>query len=245
MGRGAWSALLWGKVTLALATVALAVAGVLGANRPPWLWVVIGTAAFIITHTIVTASRDSSIVRRLGRDYDRVQHCALQIVSDLGQLVGDQYDLWMIDLYLPDWRWRWSKSPPFLKREQQLSRQLSVSLVDARPQPPIVDLAEGPHGESFSTARMLIWFDSKLQVDPTNAWKRYDETTNAGLSQVYGVLVVAPLVDQLGKNCVGVLAVHVKPERNVVLKALGALRADEGQRRIHNACVELNGLLGR
>ncbi|MHB8288698.1 MAG: hypothetical protein ACYDEY_05595 [Acidimicrobiales bacterium] len=246
MGRGGIGEIVWGKVSLALATVLLAVAGAIGGNRQPWIWVLIAAAVFIIVHTAARAARDNDIVRRLGRDYDRVQRRAVQIVSDLGQLAADRFDLWMIDLYLPHRRWRVSLSWPFLAVSDELLRQLSVSLIDARPQKPVLDPRTGPHGECFSQSQPLIWFDEgEHGHQPDNAWCRYDTTTNAELARVYGVLNVSPLVDQLGDNCIGVLAIHVAPERDAVVRALGALCSHEGRRRIHNACVDLNGLLGR
>ncbi len=90
----------------------------------------------------------------------------------------------------------------------------------------------------------MLWFDEQAHsAVPGNKWRDYDATTNARLAQAYGVLSVSPLVDQLGKNCVGVLAVHVQPERDAVVQALGALTSLKGRRQINNACVELNGLL--
>lgn len=121
MKGSGWMDILWGPVTVSIATVVLAVASVVGGEDRPWAWV-IGSAAFIIVHTIVSSIREQSIVRRLGRDYDRVQRRAVQVVADLGQLAADQFDLWMVDLYLPTRRYRLSKTRPFLIRERELSR---------------------------------------------------------------------------------------------------------------------------
>lgn len=243
--RTGWSELLWGPVTLAIATVTLAIASAVGGSDRPWFWIVL-SAGFIIVHTAVSAVRRQSIVRRLGRDYDRVQRRAVQVVADLGQLAADNFDLWMIDLYLPRWRFRVKKNWPFIARKRELSRQLSISLIDARPQPPTVDAVTGPHGQCFSVPVPLVWFNEeghKQSID--NAWGSFDQQMNADLGKVYGVLSVSPLVDQLGKNCVGVLAIHVEPDAEKALRARGALRSAEGRRRINNACVELNGLLSR
>lgn len=243
--RNGWGDVVWGKVALAIATAVLAVASAVGGDKRPWGWI-LGSAAFLIVHTAVNAARDQSIVRRLGRDYDRVQLRAVQVVADLGQLAADRFDLWMIDLYLPEWRWSIGRKRPFLHRERELRRQLSVSLVDARPQPPIVDLTVGPHGECFTSERPLMWFDdTQHDPSPDNTWPRYDPARNADLATVYGVLSLSPLTDQLGRTCIGVLAVHVEPERDTAVRALGALQSPEGRRRIHNACIDLNGLLSR
>ncbi|HMS12471.1 MAG TPA: hypothetical protein PKD80_05175 [Microthrixaceae bacterium] len=245
MKSSTWSEFLWGPVTATLATVVLAVASVVGGADRPWLWI-IGSAAFLIIHTMVSSALEQSVVRRLGRDYDRVQHRAVQIVADLGQLTADQFDLWMVDLYLPRWRYSWQGRFPFIGRSRSLERQLSVSLIDARPQPPSVDPFAGPHGSAFAGGQPVLWFDgSMLAANPDNAWTSYATQENKRLAGVYGVLNVVPLVDQLGKNCVGVLAVHVAPEPDRALRALGALTTPEARRRLTNACVEMNGLIAK
>lgn len=244
MSDSGLAGIVWGKVTLAAATVTLAIAGGVGGEQRPWGWI-LGSAGFIIVHTAVSARRDRSIIRRLGRDYDRVQRRVVQVLSELGELSADKYELWMIDLYLPEWQWSLVRTWPFFIREQQLSRSLAISLIDVRPQPPIIKRAGGPHWECFTEAHPMMWFEEHSTVSaPDNLWARYDIVRNADLAGKYGVLSVAPLVDALDRNCVGVLAVHVRPEPETVLQALGALQSERGRHRIRNACVDLNGLLG-
>lgn len=239
--RSAATDLLWGSATVTIATVVLAVASVVGGEKRPWA-AIIGSAAFIIVHTIVNHYRDRSIARSLGRDYDRVQRRAVQIVSDLGQ--DSQFELWMVDVYVPIWKWSLHTSRPFLSRSRELARQLSVSLVDVRPQPPFVDPETGPHGRCFVTEQPVLWFDERFAPDdPNNAWTQFSDDVNTGLQRAYGALSVSPLVDQLGKDCRGVLAIHVEPTEQAALAALGILRSAKGRNAIHNACVELNGLL--
>lgn len=243
-GRHVWWDLLWSRVTLAIATLTLTISTAIGGQKSrPW---VVTSAAFILIHTIVNWTRDENIVRRLGRDYDRVQRRVLQLVSDLGQIAGDKYDLWMIDLYLPTWTYRLSSGWPFLQRTRVLSRQLSVSLIDARPQPPTVEAAVGPHGKSFESGTPLLWFNEQGEgPSDDNAWSELDEETNAVLSKAYGALSIGPLVDQLGKNCRGVVVIHVEPDPEKVVHAKGALRSPAGKLRISNACIDLNGLLAK
>lgn len=245
MNSGGWADVVWGPVTVAIAAAVLAIASAAAGDKRPWPWI-IGSAGFIVIHTAVNAARNQNIVRRLGRDYDRVQRRAVQVVSDLGQLAAEKYDLWMVDLYVPAWRWSMQRKLPFFSRSRELRRELSISLVDARPQPPVVDVAVGPHGECFATSSPMVWFDPNQHgADPTNCWPQYGDEVNRKLAAVYGVLSLSPVVDQLGKNCNGVLAVHVQPERDIAVQAIGVLRSQEGLRRLHNACIELNGLLGR
>ena len=92
----------------------------------------------------------------------------------------------------------------------------------------------------------MLWFDDNLRQGATeNSWQSYDHETNVRLAAVYGALSVAPPVDRLGRKCVGVLVVHVAPEPDRALRALGALTTPEGRRRLNNACVEICLLLAR
>jgi len=243
--REALADFVWGPVTVSVATVVLAIASVVGGEDRPWAWVV-GSAGFIVLHAVVGHYRARSALRRLGRDYDRVQRRAVQIIADLAQLAADQFDLWMVDIYLPRRSFDVVKAKRFIRSRTTLERQLSVSLVDTRVQPPIVSVSEGPHGQCFSSARPLLWFvDPAGVTSPDNSAGSFTTAANAELAAAYGALSVSPIVDQLGKRCLGVLAVHVEPEADKALRALGALRSAEGRRRLTNACVELNGLLER
>lgn len=245
LGKAPWADLAFGKVTLATATMVLAVAGLVGGETRPWPWI-IGSAGFVVLHTAVNAARDRNIVRRLGREYDRVQRRAVQVVSDLGQIAGNQFGLWMVDLYLCESNWSLSMRPPFILRQRVLSRQLSVSLIEARHPPPSTDLQSGVHGLCYREAKPLLWANEAVYGEtPDNAWTAMEPLTNDDLSESYGVLNVSPLIDQVGRECIGVLAIHVEPEREIIHKALGTLRTPEGRHRIKNACVELHGLLVR
>ena len=244
--RAAWHDLLWGPYPLTIATVAFAILGFLDDDKRPLL-VVIVIAMFIIVHGAVAHARDRSVVRRLGRNYDAVQHRSVQIVSDLGKLTGNKYDLWMIELYLPRYRWR------FPVPERRLSRELSVSLVEVSSQPKELSLNSKLHGKCFSSANAIIWFDQADLGEPTdetersvtNEWGQLTVDENGRIACQFGVVTVAPLVDYLGRDCLGVLVVHVRPERTKALSARGAILSSEGRQRIHNACVDLQRLLAK
>ncbi len=154
--------LLWGRVTRTAATVILAIVSTVGGTHRPWPWI-IGAAAFLVVHSVVSATRDRSIVRRLGRDYDRVLTRVLQVVSDLGEIAADRYGLWIVDLYVPESRWSLKRAWPPLQRHRELSRQLSISLADARAQPPFIDPTVGPHGEAYSKSRPVLWIDEGVK----------------------------------------------------------------------------------
>ncbi len=240
--NNALSAFIWGQFTLTVATLVLGVAGLVGGEDRPWIWIV-GSGAFIVVHAAVNSVRSQSIVRRLGPSYDLLQRRMVRTIADLGELSG--YDLWMTDLYLPRPRYTFRAAWPPVVRKLELSRQLSVSLTDARSLPPSLDPSTGPHGHCFSRAQPVLWFDeSGGSISPDNSWSVF-APLNEELGKVYGVLKLEPVVDQLGGNCVGVLAVHVGPDAVKVVKALGTVREPTVLRRINDACVDLNRLLAR
>jgi hypothetical protein len=242
--RNPWLELLASKMTLAAATVVLTLASSVSGEDRPWPWIAI-SATVIVGHAWITARRDRDVTRRLGKDYDRVQRRVLQIVADLGALAGDQYALWMVDLYVVEARFKLQRSWPLVGQRVRLVRALSVSLLDARQQPPVITLERPAHGECFTQSTPVIWFDPSQLPDTVaeNPWPRYDSQVNEELSAAYGVLALQPVVDQLDRNCIGVLAVHVQPSAAATVKALGALRSADGQRRVRDAAVDLNGYL--
>ena len=244
--RHPWVDLLFGQVSLATSTVVLAVFGALGGDKGWRIWIIGIVAGFVVLHAFVNASRERDIFRRLGREYDRVQRRGVQVVADLGELAGRQFDLWMVDLYLHRPRWCVKKDWPLLRRESVLERALAVSLIDVRPQPPLVEESSGPLWRTFVDGSTLNWFNKSLyRSDFDNSWNTLDEATNILLAEAYGVLTTCPLVDHLHKDCLGVLAVHVKPENDTIHKALVTLNTDQARRRLNEACVELHGLLSR
>lgn len=242
--RSPWLEVLASKLTLAAATVALTIASSVSGDDRPWKWIV-GSAAVIVAHAWVTARRDRDVIRRLGKDYDRVQRRVLQVVADLGALAGDQYALWMVDLYVAESRVATQRSWPWIHRPQRLIRALSVSLIDARPQPPVIAVGQVGHGACFTESVPLLWFEQGQVPDPVqeNPWPTYTDDDNKELSSAYGVLALQPVVDQLDRNCLGVLAVHVAPSPDATVKALGVLRSTDGRRRLRDAAVDLNGWL--
>ena len=244
--RHLWINIIFGKVSLSVATVALALVSTLTGNNRISISIIGVCAIFIITHAIVTAAHDRSLVRRLGRKYELVQRRGIKIVSDLGQLAANNYELWMVDLYLSSSKWSPSKRWPLVVRNTTLLRQLTVSLIDARHQPTRIGSSPNPVWVSFSNSKPLIWYNKNIhRSDHDNAWDSFDDVTNAELAKRYGVLSVHPLVDHLDRNCIGILSIHVKPEPDVVLKAMGVLISDQGLLRLKDACVELNELLRR
>lgn len=242
--RRIWGSIIFGKVLLTAATVALAALGAFSGATKSQVWIISALAVYIILHSITNSLRDRGARRRLDEAFDRVQHRSVQVISDLGELAADRFDLWMIDLYLVDTNWELSASQPFIKRKVILSRRLTISLVDVRPQPASIEATSDPHWQVYEDRQPLLWFNRNIYDAGTeNAWDGFDDPTNTRLASNYGALSIFPISDQYDRNCVGVLTVHVRPDRESIHKALGALSSNPGQRRLKQACVELNGLL--
>lgn len=243
MSTNGWADVLWGRVSLTLATLGLAIGLAISGHRRPW-WLIAAAGAFIVVHNAVGASRDKNIVRRLGRDYERVQRQLLQLVVNLGNLAAQNYALWMVDIYLPQRKWSLAWSWRCARRHVLLSREFSVALLDPRALASTLDPEVGPHGESFSHSRPILWFNESVGKKVTdNAWCRYEQGANAQLANDYGLLYVSPLANKLDKDCVGVLAVHVTTDVASVIQALGAINSRPGRQFIKNASIELNELL--
>lgn len=238
-GRYTWVDFTFGRVTQVFATIALSVTCAVKV----WMWVFI-SALFLLIHTVINVARDRNIVRRLGKNYEQVQRRAVQIISDLGRI--SHFDLWIVDIYLLLNQWTFVRRLPLLKRQKCLSRQLSVSLIDALHQTPSsVNLSSSsPYVECFNEIRPLLLYDHQVHGSYAgNGSIIMYEQADSDLYKVHGVLSIFPLVDQNKKHCVGVIAIHVKPEQDLSLKALGVLQSELGRYNINNACVDLNGLL--
>ena len=249
-GRSGSSNLLWGPYAVTLSSAALAVLSLLSNETRPW-YLAIGIFCFIVMHSAINHLRDRSTVRRLGRQHDSVQRRVLRIVADLGELVGGQFDLLMVDLYLLSANWQMRRSWPFVVYEQALSREMSVSLLEVTTQPSKVTINSGLHGKCFTSKNALVWFngtdfstsDGEPNRSVVNEWELLTEVENAEIGHSYGLVTMSPVVDHLDKKCIGVLVVHVKPERGKVFRVHGALLSSKARRRIHDACVDLHALI--
>lgn len=247
-----WNRIIWGPITATAATVGLAVLGFSDGDNRPWPLIAC-IASFLVLHSLVNSVARRNLVTRLGGRYADLQRRVLQLVSDLSSLGKNQYDLWMVDLYLHRRVYHWTSSWPFLLRRGELSRELSVSLLEVSDEPTEVNLDSGIYAACFEGSRSLYWFNED-ELSPSggtgstndrNLWRSLSEQENSEAASRYGLLTTAPIVNQLGKKCIGVLAVHVKPERHKSFEAHSVIMSDEGRRDIHNACVELHGLLSR
>ena len=94
-----WFNLLFSRPILVIATLALTVAEFVGTADRPWNWI-IGICIFILIHEIVNWRREKNILNRLKRNYESIQRRVLRLIADLSDLTANEYDLWMVDLYV-------------------------------------------------------------------------------------------------------------------------------------------------
>ena len=241
-----WSDLLWGRVTLAAATVGLAIAGLFGDSNRPWAWI-LGLASFIVLHAFVSWRRERSSSSRLGRKYGDIQGRVLRLISDLSDLTAREFDLWMVDLYLPRSSLILSARSPFLVK-QTLVRELSLAFTDVRTVPLEIELSHELFGPCFVQSQPGLWWDgglAQMRIEEDNRWDDLDDLVNSEIKKTYGAISVNPLVDMLGRHCLGLLVIHTKRDSETATKALGALAQSEGMRRLAGACRDIHGQLAK
>ena len=238
-----WSDLLWGRPTLVITTVGLTIlVGNLDRSLP---WI-LGLACFIVLHSVVNWRRDRRVSGRLGRNTEFIQRRVLRLIADLSDLTAREFDLWMIDLYVPRRSLALSTSAPFVTK-MKLVRELSLALTDVRALPPEFELSHVLLGPCFSKSQSAIWWDDDLVGVSTvdnNKWHEIDSVGNDELREMFGMICVNPIVDGLGKQCRGLLIVHTRPDSEITTKALGALKQPEGVRRLAGACEDIHGYIG-
>ena len=239
----AWSGFLWGRPTLVLSTVGLTI---LVGNLDRSLSWILGLACFIVLHSIVNWRRDQRASGRLGRNSEVIQRRVLRLIADLSDLTAREFDLWMIDLYVPRRSMALSTSAPFVAKKK-LVRELSIALTDVRALPPEIELDHVLFGPCFSKSQFAIWWDDDLvgvSMGDNNKWHEIDKEDNDKLGEMFGMTCVNPIVDGLGKQCRGLLIVHTRPDSEIATKALGALNQPEGIRRLVGACEDIHGYIG-
>ena len=233
-----WLNLLFGRPILVLATLGLSIAGWWGNPERPWKWI-IGLAAFIIFHEVGNFVREKSISSQLGRNREIVQRRVLRLISDLSDLTAREFDIWMVDLYLPRRSFSLFDRPHVVVK---LVRELSMSLTDVRNVPPYFRTDDELFGRSFLQSRPKLWWDGDLTNSSLgeNLCHRLDEVANRRLQETYGVISVNPIVDDLGKDCRGIVVVHTKRDSEIATKALGALTQATGARRLAEASHDIH-----
>ena len=227
-----WLNLLFSRPILVVATLTLTIAELVGTADRPWNWIV-GICIFIFIHEFVNWRREQNISNRLKRNYEGILRRVLRLIADLSELTANEYDLWMVDLYVP--------------RSSKLVRELSIALTDVRIPFHEIPLNDELFGRCFKESRQGLWWNIELipqsvsipQLEDRNFWDKLGYL-NTELKRTYGVISVHPIVNALGKNCLGLLVIHTKCDSETATKALGSLTQSMGERRLAEACHDIH-----
>ena len=235
-----WWNFLWGEPTLVISsiilTVVLAIAGLRRPSDWPWVWI-FTLFGFIVLHSIVGWVRKRSIFNRLGRNYEGILRRTLHLVSDLAELTGSRFDLWMVDLYLPRYSGNLSAHWPFVV-ERKLVRALSVALTDVSKAPVTIDLDDELFGPCFLQSESRLWWDNDLAEpngEDQNQWHQLEQPVNSQLRTRFGAICIHPVVNGVGNDCRGLLVVHTISDPEIATKALSVLIQSRGRRRLAGA----------
>lgn len=238
-----WANWLWGRPASAIAAVGLAIAGLWDDVDRPWALILI-FASFLVIHASINYVRDKKLSIVLGRNYASVQGRILRLLADLAEITAGEYELWTVDVYLPEKRF--SRSSLWF-RAAKLSLELSVSLTDRRPTLVNIEPGDRFFWECFDTARSKLWWDPSLVQTSNggNFFSKLDDASNKRLKEYCGVVGAYPVVNHLGKDCCGLLIVHTRRDTEMAVKALGALQSSESNRRLNEACKDVHEKLQR
>ena len=230
-----------GRFIIVIASGVLAYLGVIGIREQRWVWIV-ATACFlaVVFFAVMDYRREKRSFTRFGRGYEIILSRVLSLIADLADLTAGEFGLWVIDLYLP------THTAVFRRkgRVRKLVLSLHIALTDIEVVQNEIETGHQLFGRCFSDPRSGIWWDIELApLSEENLRQRLDEKVNDQLKAQYGIVSVNPVVDNLGRDCRGILVIHAKRDAEAVIKALGALTQSEGKRRIAIACVDIHNHL--
>ena len=222
-----FSNVLWSRTLRAAAAVGLTIVSVVN-DDPLWWWLV-PLGAFIVASESISGWRD----RNRNVVLQMVDQRVVRAIADLGALSGDNYDFWIVEVYLLQWTWA------SMRPTRRLVRQPPFALTDVQALPAeIPTTGNGALAMSFNTRKPAVWWDPQIgpaptESDPYTTQFDHDQTT------AYGAISVTPLADQAGRDCRGVLVVQTKPNAMHVTAAVGVFRSPEGRRRISETCHDI------
>ena len=247
MKRTAGWDLALGHPSAVLLTVALTVSSLLLSNSVRTV-VVISIAVFAVTHSMISWIRDHSNTRRMSQHYGHVLNRLLDLLSDLGDLTGQDHGLWRIEVYVESVEVALAFRRPLLRR-RSLVPTMSLALKHVPAPLQKIPLHHELFGECFSKAEPCLWWNKDLADFSGRvniAANKYDELpddANRELARSFGSISVNPIVDQLGARCRGLLVVHTHVDPAVVTTAVGALLLERGRRQLSRACQDLHNRL--
>lgn len=231
-----WSGFMRARNITVLATAVLGFLGVIGNPDQIWVWIL---AAFCVVAIVMLEFKKNNY-NRLGRSYENVLGRVLTLIADLSNLAGSRFDLWVVDLYLPCSTF--TLYPP--NRIRRLEQALHLALTDVRTVPNKIELDHGFFGRCFNEGRSEIWWDPALApTSDENLWERLNNSDNGHIRTEYGIIRVNPVIDNLRKDCRGLLVIHAARDAEIVTKVLSVLTQSEGKRRVAAACVDIHNYL--
>ncbi len=230
--------LIWGKVSSTIATVALAVFGLVGAPGKPWNWEqaltdsrpwewIFALGAFLVLHSWVSWGREQKRYQRKLDSRETIQGSILHLILDLAGLAGRQYDLWIIDVYWKKNVRTFSKKWPFVKKVI-LEREASLSLAEVTKLPSIIELDGDLFGQCFRSVKDGVWWDPEIAtagMEVTTGVEDLAGSVEQDLPESCGVVKVWPIADRRRRKCHGLLVVHAKRDVEIATKVLGVLAA--------------------
>lgn len=219
--------MLWSRTLRAAAAVGLTIGSV--ANQDPLWWWLVPLGIFIVASESISGWRD----RNRNAVLQVVDQRLVRAIADLGAVSADNYDFWIIEVYLLQWTWKWTGP---VKR---LIRQPPLALTDVQTLPAEVPTSgDGAFATSIRTGRPAVWWDLQFGPSPTNR-DSYTTQFDHGQTAAYGAISVSPLADGTGRDCRGVLVIQTKPDPMHVTAAVGVFRSPEGRRRIADTCQDI------
>ena len=215
-----------------IAAVFLALFPITGIVPPWWLITLLGVS--LISIELVSTRIEKSVSATM----QIVQHRALRVIADLASDIGSRFDLWVVDVYIP--KWRWDRTRGLQKR---IERVLSLTLSDTQNAPVEVNVSgEHPLARCYAQTEQLTWWNSNLkptlEVESAESCSRDEQ-----LSRTYGAVSICPIVNNAGHDSRGLLVVYTKPDPELVTTAVGVLRSSRGRRRITEACNDMHSQL--
>lgn len=238
--KSAWG-LLWSPVAASLAAIYLALQGLVAEDKRSGVGI-IAAAGFLALSSIVNFAQEQSLSRQMTRVSLRLTKRLTTLVGALGEISGDNYHCWKVDLYTAHWRPGFSRNFPFLA-EKRLVKRASMSIVST------VALAEsdellalGPIGRCFAEQRHVMWLSPSSGVtDSLDCYSSIPDALNTQLEQSCGAMRVVPINNDLDADCLGVFAVHVEPAFGP--RFAGTMILEECARRLRVAAVELHEII--
>ena len=230
-----WSVSLGPKKIKVLATVILAVLGVIGSPDRIWMPILAIFCGFVIVLLEFMSHRRES--NRLGRSHEIVLGRVLNLIADLSDMSARKFDLWVVDLYLP-------RRPLLRKQVRELELSLHISLADVRTVSNKIELDHKFFGFCFREHLSELWWDPALVPSTKeNRWERLEDSDNNQIRAEYGVISVNPVIDNLREDCRGLLVVHAARDSEIATNVLTVLTHPEGKRRVAAACVDIHNYL--